>query len=305
MAADVVGPDSQAKVKVLKAGEILLLENVRFEAGEEANDPALAKKLASLAEVFVNDAFGAAHRAHASTVGVASDLPAYAGDLMLAEIKALQRIVTAPRPGFVAIIGGAKVSDKIDVLTNLVPKVETLIIGGGMANTFLLAAGLEVGTSLVERDATSLADEIVQAVSNAGTKILLPTDAVVAPSIDAEAGAVVGVENIATDQAIFDIGPSSIASFCTCISAATTIFWNGPMGVFERQPFAAGTEAIAQAVAESDAFSLVGGGDSVAAVTAAGLEDRISHISTGGGASLEYVEGRALPGIVALEQAPS
>lgn len=299
-ASDVVGPDAQAKASALQAGSILLLENVRYEPGEEKNDPELAKSLAGLAEVYVNDAFGAAHRAHASTVGVATCLPSYAGLLMAAEVEALSKLVESPRDGFVAIIGGAKVSDKIGVLENLTPKVETLIIGGGMANTFLLAAGLQLGTSLVEEGAVGQARAIQEAARSAGATVLLPSDVVVAESIDAARGDVVPVENVPSDKAIYDIGPSSIDAFTEVIKDAKTIFWNGPMGVFEKEPFAAGTNAIARAVADSGAYSLVGGGDSVAAINAAGLEDKISHISTGGGASIEFVEGRELPGITAL-----
>ncbi len=299
-ASDVVGPDAQAKASALQARSILLLENVRYEPGEEKNDPELAKSLAGLAEVYVNDAFGAAHRAHASTVGVATYLPSYAGLLMAAEVEALSKLVESPRDGFVAIIGGAKVSDKIGVLENLTPKVETLIIGGGMANTFLLAAGLQLGTSLVEEDAVEQARAIQEAARSAGATVLLPTDVVVAESIDAAKGDVVPVEDVPSDKAIYDIGPSSIDAFSEVIKGAKTIFWNGPMGVFEKEPFAAGTNAVARAVADSGAYSLVGGGDSVAAINAAGLEDKISHISTGGGASLEFVEGRELPGITAL-----
>jgi phosphoglycerate kinase len=262
----------------------------------------LAKKLAALADVYVNDAFGAAHRAHASTEAVAHLLPAYAGALMLGEIGALQRLVESPREGFIAIIGGAKVSDKIAVLERLADRVESLLIGGGMANTFLLERGLEIGISLAEAEATGDARMVVDLAKQRGTEILLPTDVVVAPAIDSDETSVVPIDAVPPDQGIFDIGPESINDFAKSVRSAKTIFWNGPMGVFEKAQFATGTMAIAHAVAESDAFSVIGGGDSVAAVEAAGVADRISHISTGGGASLEFVEGRTLPGIEALRE---
>jgi phosphoglycerate kinase len=303
MASDVVGPDAQAKAAELQRGQILVLENVRFEPGEERNDPDLASALAGLADAYVNDAFGAAHRAHASTVGVTSYLPASAGDLMSAEIAALSQLITSPRAGFVAIIGGAKVTDKIGVLKNLVGKVETLIIGGGMANTFLLESGLQIGTSLAEPEARDLVREIRAAAVTSRSQVVLPTDAVVAKTIDAESGDVVPIANVSASQAIFDVGPESQRRFAEAIAAARTIFWNGPMGAFENPAFAAGTKAVAQAVAAADAFSVVGGGDSVAAIVQSGLAGSISHISTGGGASLEFVEGRILPGIAALQRA--
>jgi phosphoglycerate kinase len=299
---DVIGEQAVNAARQLQPGSVLLLENVRFEPGEEKNDAALAAKLAALADVYVNDAFGAAHRAHASTEAIAHLLPAFAGTLMLGEIDALQRLVDSPRAGFVAIIGGAKVSDKISVLERLVDQVDSLLIGGGMANTFLLERGHEVGTSLAEADATDDARRVVELAKQRGTTILLPADVVVAPGIESDKTTVVSIEAVPSDQGIFDIGPEAINTFASAIRNARTIFWNGPMGVFEKPQFATGTTAIANAVADSDAFSVIGGGDSVAAVEAAGVADKISHISTGGGASLEFVEGRTLPGIEALRE---
>jgi phosphoglycerate kinase len=299
---DIVGKQAVNTARQLQPGNVLLLENVRFEPGEEKNDPAMASKLAALGDVYVNDAFGAAHRAHASTEAIAHLLPAYAGALMLGEIDALQQLVDSPREGFVAIIGGAKVSDKIAVLERLVDRVDSLLIGGGMANTFLLERGREIGTSLAEADATDDARRVVDLAKQRDTTILLPADVVVAPGIDSDKTSVVSIEAVPPDQGIFDIGPETIDAFANVIRNAKTIFWNGPMGVFEQPQFAIGTTAIANAVAESDAFSVIGGGDSVAAVEAAGVAGKISHISTGGGASLEFVEGRRLPGIEAFRE---
>jgi phosphoglycerate kinase len=297
---DVAGDAARDAAKNLRPGAILLLQNVRFEPGEEKNDPELAQRLAQLADLYVNDAFGAAHRAHASTEGIARLLPSYAGGLMLSEVEALQRLVDSPRDGFVAIIGGAKVSDKIGVLEHLVERVESLLIGGGMANTFLLERGNEIGTSLAEPDALDDARRVVQLADQYGTAVLLPSDVVIAPSIDSDQTSTISADVVPTDQSIFDVGPDTIAGFSKRIGAAKTIFWNGPMGVFEKPQFATGTKEIARAVAESRAYSVIGGGDSVAAVEEAGVAGQISHISTGGGASLEFVEGRALPGIEAL-----
>ena len=297
---DVGGDAARDAAKNLRPGAILLLQNVRFEPGEETNDPELAQRLAQLADLYVNDAFGAAHRAHASTEGIARLLPSYAGGLMLSEVEALQRLVDSPRDGFVAIIGGAKVSDKIGVLEHLVERVDALLIGGGMANTFLLERGNEIGTSLAEPDALDDARRVVRLAGQYGTAVLLPSDVVIAPSIDSDQTSTISADAVPTDQSIFDIGPDTIAGFSKRIGAAKTIFWNGPMGVFEKPQFATGTKEIARAVAESRAYSVIGGGDSVAAVEEAGVAGQISHISTGGGASLEFVEGRALPGIEAL-----
>jgi phosphoglycerate kinase len=281
---------------------MLLLENVRFEPGEEKNDPGLAAQLARLADVYVNDAFGAAHRAHASTAGVATHLPAYAGLLMEREVEALGRIVGEPERPFIAILGGAKVSDKLAVIGNLIDKVDALLIGGGMANTFLLAEGLAIGASLAEPDLVDQANALALKARERGTRLLLPSDVVIATSIDARAGSTVAADAVPSGAAIFDIGPATIAAYADAIAGARTIFWNGPMGVFEKPPFAAGTRAVAQAVAASAGYSVVGGGDSVAAIEQMGVADRIDHISTGGGASLELVEGRILPGIAAIPQ---
>ena len=299
---EVVGLISTTMAEGLEPGGILMLENVRFEPGEEKNAPELARRLATLADLYVDDAFGAAHRAHASTVGIAEHLPAYAGDLLLAEIQALGRLVDDPASPFVAVVGGAKVSDKLAVLQRLVERVDALLIGGAMANTFLLADGKSVGESLVEPAAVDAANAIVDSARQRGVQLLIPTDVVVATSMDSPDGTVVAVDNITGDTAAYDIGPATAERYASVISTARTVFWNGPMGVFEKAPFATGTLAVARAVAAGDAFSVVGGGDSVAAVTEAGVADQISHISTGGGASLEFVEGRALPGVEALRR---
>jgi phosphoglycerate kinase len=296
----VVGPSAQAKAHALTNGDVLLLENVRFEPGEEKNDPELARRLADLADMYVNDAFGAAHRAHASTAGVAALLPAFAGLLMDAEVQALQRLVETPARPFVAILGGAKVSDKIGVITHLIDKVDAILVGGGMANTFLLAQGVDVAASLVEPDRVADARRMLQEADEKGVRIALPIDVIVAGDRDGDP-ITVSIHDIPAAHAIFDIGPETAAAYEETINAARTLFWNGPMGVFERSQFAEGTRTVAQAVASSGAFSVVGGGDSVAAVEQTGVAAKISHISTGGGASLEFVEGRSLPGIAALE----
>ena len=298
----VVGPEAMAAVDQLAPGDVLLLENVRFEPGEEANDPELARELAALADLFVNDAFGAAHRAHASTVGVADHLPGYAGLLLQREVDELSRLLHEPARPFVAILGGAKVSDKLAVVANLIPLVDALLIGGGMANTFLFARGVEIGTSLAERDRRDDATQMLAAAAASSVAVHLPIDAIVASSLDQD-GHPVSIDKVPADEAIFDIGPDTVAVFERTIAGAASIFWNGPMGVFERPPFAAGTRAIARAVAAANAHTVIGGGDSVAAVEQAGLADQISHISTGGGASLELLEGQELPGIAAITQA--
>lgn len=302
---EVVGPEVEAAVARLQAGRILLIENLRFEPGEERNDPELARQLASFADVYVNDAFGAAHRAHASTEGVAHLLPAYAGFLMEDELRALGRLLDAPDRPFLAILGGAKVSDKLAVIGNLLERVDGLIVGGGMANTFLLAKGLEIGKSLAEPELTEEAARFLDLAAGRGVVIHLPTDVVTASSIDAAAGNVARVSSVPASEAIYDIGPETRSAYAAEIERAATIFWNGPMGVFERPPFAAGTEAVAKSVAASDAVSVVGGGDSVAAIEKLGLADRITHVSTGGGASLEFLEGKDLPGVAALLDAPA
>ncbi len=302
-ASDVVGPSAKSADADLQAGEVLLLENVRFEAGEEQNDPGFARNLAELANLYVNDAFGAAHRAHASTVGVTEYLPAYAGLLMLGEVGALRKLVDNPEHPFVAILGGAKVSDKIGVIEHLLPRVDSILIGGGMANTFLLAQGVEVGRSLAELEFEEKARELLRSSNDQGVDIELPVDANVAASLDrSDDSKWVPISAVPEDFAIFDIGPGTVQRFAEALEGAKTIFWNGPMGVFETPEFAAGTKGVAELVANSGAFTVVGGGDSVAAIGQMGLADRISHISTGGGASLEFVEGRKLPGLEALER---
>ncbi|MDK2883048.1 MAG: phosphoglycerate kinase [Bacillota bacterium] len=299
---EAVGPAVEQAVQALKGGEVLLLENIRFYPGEEKNDRELAAGLAKLADVYVNDAFGTAHRAHASTAGVAEFLPAVAGFLMEKELKMLGGVLEDPERPFVAILGGAKVSDKIQVLRNLMGRVDGLIIGGGMAFTFLAAQGYAVGRSILEEDKIPVAKEIMAEAKERGVRLLLPVDVVVAPEVTEKAvSRVVPVEAIPSDQMGLDIGPETRKLYAEAIAGARTVLWNGPMGVFELAPFAAGTQAVAQAVADSGAISVVGGGDSAAAVEKFGLADRMSHISTGGGASLEFLEGRELPGVAVLQ----
>jgi phosphoglycerate kinase len=302
---DSIGPEVEAAVSKLKAGDILLLENVRFYKEEEKNDPAFAKKLAALADVYVNDAFGTAHRAHASTEGVTKYLKGYAGFLMEKEIKFLGQLLEDPARPFVAILGGAKISGKIDVIENLLSKVNTLIIGGGMAYTFFKARGVDVGHSLVEEDKIPLAKEILKKAIDKGVPLMLPIDHVVADKFDANAESkIVTRAGIPADLQGMDIGPETVTKFGHAIKKAKTIFWNGPMGVFEFEKFSKGTFAIAKMVAEATAkgaISVIGGGDSVAAVEKAGLADKMTHISTGGGASLEFIEGQVLPGIACLQ----
>jgi phosphoglycerate kinase len=298
---DCVGPDAEAAVRPLKQGEVVLLENLRFHPEEEANDPGFAQQLARLGDVFVNDAFGAAHRAHASTEGVAHFLPAVAGLLMEKEISALGTALHNPRRPFVAVIGGAKVSTKLGVLQNLIDKVDALLIGGGMANTFLKAEGREVGRSLLEADLVPTATELQGQARERGTRLLLPKDVVVTTSLDGDATArTTTVEQVRPDELIADIGPESTRAYEAEVRGAGTVLWNGPMGVFEKPRFAAGTLAIARAMAESKATTVVGGGESVQAVEQAGVADRLTHVSTGGGASLEFIEGKVLPGVAVL-----
>ena len=292
-----------AAVAAMRPGDVVMLENLRFHPGEEANDPALAQALAGLADVYVNDAFGAANRAHASVVGVAERLPSYSGLLLEREVEVLTRLLRTAEHPFAAVIGGAKVSDKLAVIRHLLDRIDVLVIGGGMANTFLLAQGREIGTSLAEPTQVSEAQAVLALAADRGVTVLLPIDVVVAPSIDAATGTVVAVGAIPADAAIFDIGPATVETYASAIRGAKTVFWNGPMGVFERPAFAAGTIGVAQAVADVDGFTVVGGGDSVAAIEQAGLADRIDHVSTGGGASLELLEGRVLPGVAALSEA--
>jgi phosphoglycerate kinase len=302
MASDCIGEAVEAAVAQLAPGQVLMLENCRFHAGDEKNDEAMSRALAKLCDVFVNDAFGAAHRAHASTVGVTKFVPvAAAGFLMAKELEYLGRAMTNPARPFVAILGGAKVSDKIGVLQNLVTKADALLVGGGMAYTFLKAQGMEVGASLLEADKLGVARTILEAARAKGVTFLLPMDHVIAQKVAADAEIrIVDSTAIPAGWMGLDIGPKARAAFATAIRGAKTVVWNGPMGVFELPPFREGTFSVARAIAESGATSIVGGGDSVAAVTQAGLADRMSHISTGGGASLEFLEGIELPGVAAL-----
>ncbi|WP_303790508.1 phosphoglycerate kinase [Anaerotruncus colihominis] len=301
MAKDVVGEDAKAKAAALKPGELLMLENVRFEAGETKNNADLAKAFACLAEVYVNDAFGSAHRAHASTAGVADYLPAVCGFLIQKEITVMGKALSDPKRPFVAILGGAKVSDKIGVINNLLDKVDTLIVGGGMAYTFAKAQGYSIGDSLCEDDKVELAREMLEKAKAKGVKLLLPVDNRVGDKFDANCSVkVVGSDNIPDGWMGMDIGPETEKLFCEAIKGAGTVVWNGPMGVFEFDKFAGGTLAVAKAVADSGAVSIIGGGDSAAAVAKLGFGDKMTHISTGGGASLEFLEGLELPGIAAL-----
>lgn len=301
LAKDVIGEDAKAKAATLQAGQVLMLENVRFHKEETKNKPAFTKELASLAELYVNDAFGTAHRAHASTAGLANFLPGVSGKLIQKELDIMGQALENPVRPFVAILGGAKVSDKIGVIENLIDKVDTLIIGGGMAFTFYAAQGLSIGKSLLEADKVELAKALLEKAKAKGVSLLLPTDAVCAPEFNAEAPAtVVDAENIPADQMGLDIGPKSVELFSKAISEAKTVVWNGPMGVFEFDRFAEGTRALAKAVASSEAVSIIGGGDSAAAIEKLGFADQVTHISTGGGASLEFLEGKVLPGIDCL-----
>jgi phosphoglycerate kinase len=300
-AADCVGPAAEAAAGALRPGQVLMLENLRFHKEEEKNDAEFARELASLADTYVNDAFGVSHRAHASVEGITKYLPAAAGFLLEKEIDFLGRAVGQPPHPYVAIIGGAKVSDKIGVIANLLTKVDTLIIGGGMANTFLAAKGYATGKSLVEADKIDLAASLVKDAAARKVELLLPVDVVVADRFAADAAAkTVAADAIPADWMALDIGPASGAAFAAALTGAKLIVWNGPMGVFEMDAFAKGTFAVAAAVATSGAMSVIGGGDSVAAIEKAGLQDKISHISTGGGASLEFLEGKVLPGVAAL-----
>ncbi|MEA4942056.1 MAG: phosphoglycerate kinase [Oscillibacter sp.] len=301
-AADTVGPDAKAKAAALKPGEIMLLENTRFEAGETKNDPALAKEMASMAELYVSDAFGSVHRAHSSTVGVADYLPAVSGFLVAKELEIMGNALDNPKRPFVAVLGGAKVSDKINVIGNLLGKADTIIIGGGMAYTFAKAQGGSIGQSLLEADKQEFALEMIAKAREKGVKFLLPVDTLAAKEFSADAQpVVVDTMAIPDDMQGLDIGPKTVELFCDAVKGAGTIVWNGPMGVFEYDAFAGGTRAMAQAMADSGAVTIVGGGDSAAAVEQLGFADRITHISTGGGASLEFLEGRELPGVACLQ----
>lgn len=302
MAPDCVGENIQLLARQLNNGSVMLLENVRFHSGETANDPAFAAELASLGEIYVNDAFGTAHRAHASTEGVAKLLqPAVAGYLMEKELRYLGGALAKPERPFIAILGGAKVSDKITVIENLLTKVDSILIGGGMAYTFLKAQGFEIGQSLVEDDRVALAGDLLDKAKKHGVKFLLPTDHVIAEKFSADSPSIIAKNaEFPTTGMGLDIGPDTIKTYVQQVNRAKTVVWNGPMGVFEYDNFAKGTFAIAEALAKSDCLSIIGGGDSVAAVNKAKLQNQMTHISTGGGASLEFLEGKELPGVVAL-----
>jgi phosphoglycerate kinase len=296
---DCVGPDVEAAAAGMQPGDVVLLENLRFYAEEEKNDAEFARKLAGLADVYVNDAFGTAHRAHASTAGVADYLPAVAGFLLEKEIEFLGNAVENPKRPFIAIMGGAKISDKIPVIENLLAKADNLLIGGGMANTFFKARGYEMADSLVEESSLEQAADLM---NSAGDKLVLPVDVVVADAFSADARKkVVPVDGVEAGWRVLDIGPETVRLFSEKVSAAGTVIWNGPMGVFELAPFAEGTFSVARALADSGAITVIGGGDSAAAVEQAGLVERITHVSTGGGASLEFLEGRELPGLAVLD----
>ncbi len=296
-APDCVGPDVEAMVARLEPGEVLLLENVRFHPGEEANDPAFAEALARLGEIYVNDAFGTAHRAHTSTAGLARFLPAYAGLLMEKEVYYLTKVLESPERPYIAVIGGAKVSDKLPVLRNLLPRVDRLLVGGGMANTFLRAQGHRVGASLHEEDQVDIARELL-----AAGKILVPIDGVIADRVAADARTqIISFGDVPEGWSVLDIGPETVRQFQEALRPARTVLWNGPVGVFELEPFAGGTRAIAEFLAGlTGALRVIGGGETVAAVEKLGLADKFDHVSTGGGATLEFLEGRTLPGIAVL-----
>lgn len=298
-ASDCIGPEARTAADGLSAGEVLVLENTRFHAEEEKNDPVMAEQLASLADVFVNDAFGTAHRAHASTEGVTHYLPGVSGFLLEKEIKYLGQAIADPKRPFVAIMGGAKISDKIGVIKNLLVKADAILIGGGMANTFFKAQGLALADSLVEDDSLEIARNLLK---ESGGTIHLPVDVVLADKFEAEAASkTISVGDVPDGWRVLDIGPETVKAYSEVINTAGTVVWNGPMGVFEFPKFAEGTFGVARAVAASDAVSIIGGGESVAAIQQSGLADQITHISTGGGASLEMLEGLELPGVAALQ----
>ncbi|MBR2421975.1 MAG: phosphoglycerate kinase [Oscillospiraceae bacterium] len=305
MAADVAGEDSKAKAAALNNGDVMLLENTRYIKGETKNDPQLSKDLADLAEIFVNDAFGTAHRAHSSTAGVADYLPAVCGYLVQKEVSTMGKALANPERPFVAILGGAKVADKLNVINNLLEKVDTLIIGGGMAYTFLAAKGYSVGNSLLDESKIDYCKEMMAKAEAKGVKLLLPIDTVVADGFPSPIDGPIAVETVDADKIPdnkegLDIGEKTRALFAEAVKSAKTVVWNGPMGVFENPTLAAGTIAVAQALADSDAITIVGGGDSAAACEQLGFANEITHISTGGGASLEFLEGKVLPGIACI-----
>ena len=301
-AKDIIGEDAKAKAAALQPGQLMLLENLRFDAREEKNDPEFAKELASMAELFVSDAFGTVHRAHASTAGVAAFLPAYSGMLVEKELSIMGKALDDPKRPFVAILGGAKVSSKIGVINNLLEKADTIIIGGGMSYTFQKAQGFEVGNSLLESDWLDYSLDMLKKAEEKGVKLLLPVDTVVGKEFAADTEhMIVDADKMPADWEGLDIGPKTIELFSEAVKDAGTVVWNGPMGVFEFPAFAVGTEAMAKALADSDAVTIVGGGDSAAAVEKLGYADKMTHISTGGGASLEFLEGKELPGVACLQ----
>jgi phosphoglycerate kinase len=301
--SDVVGEEAQAVTGHIEPGDMVLLENLRFEPGEEANDLAFADRLASLADVYVDDAFGAAHRTHASVVALAERLPSAAGLLLQREVEVLSKLLEGPDEPYVAVLGGAKVSDKLGAISALVERVDALLVGGAMAFTFLAAEGVEVGRSLVEPDRIDDVRRARKLAAERGALIQVPEDVVVAPQVSTDAPRqTVGVDAIPRDMLGLDIGPRTVEEFARTLADAKTILWNGPMGVFELEPFSAGTRGVAHAVAGARAFTVVGGGDSLLAVKRLGLEDSFGHLSTGGGASLEFLEGRTLPGIAVLQE---
>ena len=298
---DVAGDQASQAAEGLGDGQVLLLQNLRYEPGEEKNDPELADRLAALAEVYVDDAFGAAHRAHASVVGVAERLDAYAGFLLAGEVKELSRLLEDPARPFTAVLGGSKVSDKLEVLDNLLGRVDSLVVGGGMCFTFLAAQGHEIGDSLFEPDQVDAVKALLATAEREGKPVLLPSDVVVAREVSEDAEAkTVAADGIEAGWKGLDIGPATAMAFAGAVADARTVFWNGPMGVFELEPFAAGTKTVAEAVAAADGYTVVGGGDSAAALAELGLADRVDHLSTGGGASLELLEGKTLPGVAAI-----
>ena len=299
-AKDIIGPDAQAKAAALLPGQIMLLENLRFDKGEEKNDPAFAKALAGLAQVYVSDAFGTVHRAHASTAGVAAYLPAVSGFLIGKELDIMGKALENPQRPFVAVLGGAKVSDKINVINNLLEKADAIIIGGGMSYTFAKAQGHSIGKSLLEEDKLDYAREMIAKAQAKGVKFLLPADNLCAAEFSKDAQPVLEGTDIPGELMGMDIGPKTIEAFSAAVKGAGTVVWNGPMGVFEFPAFAEGTKAMAKALAESGAITIVGGGDSAAAVEQLGFAGRMTHISTGGGASLEFLEGKELPGVACL-----
>lgn len=296
-----VGPEVEAKLADMEEGQVALLENIRFEAGEEANDPEFVQALAKLGDVFVNDAFGTAHRAHASTEGIGHQLPALAGYLMKKEISSLAKGVIRPERPFVAVFGGAKISDKMNIIRNILDKADRILIGGGMANTLLAAQGYNMQASLVETDSLETAKDILSQTQN-GPEFLLPVDVVVAQGLDSQETQIVAVDSIPEGWMALDIGPKTRALFSQAIQDAKTVVWNGPMGVFEKEAFAQGTFALAEAVAKAEGYTIVGGGDSAAAIVASGLKDQIDHVSTGGGASLVFMAGDILPGLQVIDE---